>query len=137
MHERVVSLFDAIQLVNAGEPVIDKLYNHGIGWQFLFTMKQNEMFVFPSEDYDPKEIDLMDVKNAKLISPNLFRVQKIAAKNYYFRHHLDTTVENNTQLVGMTYIPIWVTNNLNGIVKVRINQVRLNHLGEIVKVGDY
>jgi len=41
LQERVVSLFDAVQLVNAGLPVIDREFNKGIGWQFLFTMKQN------------------------------------------------------------------------------------------------
>ncbi len=103
MQERVVSLFDAVQLVNAGgEPVVDKTYNQGIGWQFLFSMKQNEYFVFPNEKtgFDPKEIDLLDPKNKKVISPNLFRVQKFTIKDYFFRHHLETTVEDNSSTNG-------------------------------------
>jgi len=100
LQERVVSLFDAVQLVNSGEPVIDKNYNQGFGWQFLFTMKQNEYFVFPNSDldFDPKEIDLLDPKNKRRISPNLFRVQKLATKNYMFRHHLETTVDEKKNL---------------------------------------
>ena len=133
LQERVVSLFDAVQLVNAGEPVIDKTYNQGIGWQFLFTMKQNEYFVFPNEKagFNPKEIDLLDPKNKKVISPNLFRVQKLATKNYMFRHHLETTVDEQDQLKGVAYINIRSTNPLINIIK-----VRLNHLGEIVKIGE-
>lgn len=134
LQERVVSLFDAVQLVDAGEPVIDKTYNQGIGWQFLFTMKQNEMFVFPNEKtgFNPQEIDLLDVRNRKLISPNLFRVQKIATKNYMFRHHLETTVEERKELVGQAYVNIRSTPSLNNIIKVRIN-----HWGQIVGIGEY
>ncbi len=134
LQERVVSLFDAVQLVNAGEPVIDKSYNQGLGWQFLFTMKQNEYFVFPNEQtgFNPGEIDLLDPKNKKRISPNLFRVQKIATKNYMFRHHLETTVDDKKELKDIAFIHIQSCNLLREIVKVRIN-----HLGDIVKKGEY
>ena len=134
LQERVVSLFDAVQLVNAGESVIDKNYNQGIGWQFLFTMKQNEYFIFPNDKtgFNPKEIDLLDPKNKKLISPNLFRVQKLATKNYMFRHHLETSVEEVQQLKNVAYINIRSTNPLVNIIK-----VRLNHLGYSVKIGEY
>jgi CRISPR-associated endonuclease Csn1 len=133
LQERVVSLFDAIQLVNAGEPVIDKQFNQGLGWQFLFTMKQNEYFVFPNEKtgFDPKEIDLLDPNNKKKISPNLFRVQKFTIKDYFFRHHLETNVEDNSKLKGTT----WKREGLSGIS--RIVKVRINHLGDIVRAGEY
>ncbi|TKC01462.1 type II CRISPR RNA-guided endonuclease Cas9 [Pedobacter cryotolerans] len=134
LQERVVSLFEAIERVNQGLPIIDKSYNSYLGWGFLFTMKQNEYFVFPNEKtgFNPKEIDLLDPKNNKIISPNLFRTQKIATKNYMFRHHLETTVEEKKQLFGVTYKPIWTTNPLKDIVKVRIN-----HIGQVVKIGEY
>jgi CRISPR-associated endonuclease Csn1 len=140
LQERVVSLFDAVQLVNAGEPIIDKTYNQGIGWQFLFTMKQNEYFVFPNDKtgFNPKEIDLLDAKNKKKISPNLFRVQKISTKNYVFNNHLETKaidseiLKNKKQLSGIMYYFIQTPSNLENIIK-----VQLNHLGDIVQVGEY
>lgn len=134
LQEKVVSLFDAVQLVNAGESVIDKSYNQGLGWQFLFTMKQNEYFIFPNEKtgFNPNEIDLLDPKNKKVISPNLFRVQKLATKNYMFRHHLETNVEEVVQLRDVAYINIRSTNPLSNIIK-----VRLNHLGDLVGVEEY
>ncbi|MGG7036327.1 MAG: type II CRISPR RNA-guided endonuclease Cas9, partial [Flavobacterium sp.] len=134
LQERVVSLFDAVQLVNAGEFVIDKTFNQGMGWQFLFTMKQNEYFVFPNEKigFNPKNIDLLNPKNKKLINPNLFRVQKIASKNYFFRHHLETTVEEKKELKDIAYKPQLGLNAISDIIKVRIN-----HLGDIVKIGEY
>lgn len=133
LQERVVSLFDAVQLVNAGEPVIDKTYNQGIGWQFLFTMKQNEYFVFPNKvtGFNPKEIDLLNPKNKQVVSPNLFRVQKLATGDFWFRHHLETVVDTKPELKEIAYKRC----SLTGIKQ--IIKVRLNHLGDIVGVGEY
>ena len=132
LQENVVSFYEAVERVNQQLPVIDKIYKQELGWKFLFTMKQNEYFVFPSEGFDPKEIDLLNSKNNKLISKNLFRVQKIATKNYFFRHHLETTVEEKKELKDITYKPQLGLNSIKGILKVRIN-----HIGQIVKVGEY
>ena len=119
--------------VNQGLPIIDKAYNSHLGWQFLFTMKQNEMFVFPNEKtgFNPHEIDLLDPANKKQISPNLFRVQKIATKNYMFRCHLETNVEELIQLRDISWISIRSTKPLLNIIK-----VRLNHLGDIIHTGE-
>ncbi|MCX2679006.1 type II CRISPR RNA-guided endonuclease Cas9 [Galbibacter sp. EGI 63066] len=131
LQENVVSFFEAVERVNQDLPIVDKNYNEHLGWEFQFTMKQNEMFFFPNEKegFNPSEIDLLDKKNQKEISPNLFRVQKIATKNYMFRHHLETTVTND---LDFTFINIRSTSPLEGIIKVRIN-----HIGEIVHVGEY
>ncbi|MGV6860345.1 MAG: type II CRISPR RNA-guided endonuclease Cas9 [Putridiphycobacter sp.] len=129
LHEKVVSFYEAIANVNANEPIINKTYNQDKGWQFLFTMKQNEMFVFPSEDFKPNEINLLDEKNTKEISKHLFRVQKIGSKDYWFRHHLETTV---TQDLDFTYKRVRNPYSIEKIIK-----VRTNHLGQIVQVGEY
>jgi len=129
LQERVVSFFEAVTRANEGLSIIDKNYNQEKGWKFLFTMKQNELFVFKNEDFDLNKIDLLDKKNASKISPHLFRVQKIGSKDYWFRHHLETTVTNN---LDFTYKRISSTKFLNEILK-----VRTNHLGEIVHVGEY
>jgi CRISPR-associated endonuclease Csn1 len=133
LQERVVSLFEAIERVNQGLPIIDKSYNSYLGWEFLFTMKQNEYFVFPNEKtgFNPKEIDLIDPDNNKLISPNLYRVQKFTTKDYFFRHHLETNVEDNSKTKGTT----WRREGVGGIGK--IIKVRINHIGQLVKVGEY
>ncbi|MBP2833131.1 type II CRISPR RNA-guided endonuclease Cas9 [Aquimarina sp. U1-2] len=127
LQEEVVSFYEAVIRKNQGNAVINK--NHSKGWKFLFTMKQNEMFVFPAEDFNPLEIDLLDPRNSSLISPYLFRVQKIATKNYMFRHHLETTITNN---IDFTYRHYQSTNLLKGIEK-----VRLDHIGQIVQIGEY
>lgn len=132
LQEEVVSLFEAVARVNAGLPIINR--EHEKGWEFLFTMKQNEMFVFPSDDFEPNELDLTNPDNYALISPNLFRVQKIGSllSGFWFRHHLETNVEVKKELKNNTYKVIQSTKNLESILKVRIN-----HIGQIVQVGEY
>jgi CRISPR-associated endonuclease Csn1 len=134
LHEKVVSFYEAVANVNANQPVINKDYNKDKGWQFMFTMKQNEMFVFPADDFNPNDYDLLDEKNAALISKHLFRVQKISSllSGIWFRHHLETKVEKNNDLKNITYKVIQTLTKLENVTK-----VRLNHLGQIVAVGEY
>lgn len=133
LQEHVVSLFEATARKSQGMPIVDREYNKELGWKFLFTMKQNEYFVFPDENsgFNPKDIDLTNPKNYSSISPHLFRVQKLATGDYFFRHHLETNVENNNNLKGIT----WKRCSLKGLIG--ITKVRVNHIGLIVKVGEY
>ena len=141
LDEVIVSFFEATSRTMLGIPIIDKDYKKDEGWQFLFTMKQNEYFVFPRYDEDgnmtfnPHEHDENWYKNPENyaeISPNLYRVQKIATRNYFFRHHLETTVAEPKELKGITYKPQLGLNGIVGILKVRVN-----HIGKIVSVGEY
>ena len=115
-------------------------------------MKQNEYFVFPRTEkvekideetgeiteeeivvFDPNDIDLLNPDNYKLISPNLFRVQKFSFKNYVFRHHLETTIKDTSSVLkGITWTDFRSSKGLDKIVKVRVN-----HIGKIVSVGEY
>ena len=132
LQEEVVSFYDAVIRRNLGFSVINK--NHEKGWEFLFTMKQNEFFIFPSESFNPHEIDLLNPNNYHLISPNIFRVQKFGSllSGFWFRHHLETQIETPKELKGITFKVIQSANNLRDIIKVRIN-----HLGQIVQQGEY
>ena len=133
-HEHVVSFYEATASALLGLPIVDKNYKSEEGWKFLFSMKQNEYFVFPNEKtgFVPSEIDLTDPKNYSLISPNLYRVQKFSSLFYIFRHHLETNVEEPNELRDMTWKSIRSVKNLNGAIKVRVN-----HIGSIVAVGEY
>lgn len=140
LQENVVSFFEAVERRLQGQHIIDREYNHENGWTFLFSMKQNEMFVFPNETsgFDPNSIDLKDPRNAAQIAPNLFRVQKISSKNYVFTHHLETKavdgelLKTKKELSTVTYRFIQSTPPLEGCVK-----VRMDHLGQIQHVGEY
>ncbi len=136
LQENVVSFFEATTRVNQGYPVIDKDFKKTDGWEFLFSMKQNEYFVFPNEKtgFNPMEIDLIDPENYYLISPNMFRVQKFGSllSGFWFRHHLETKIDIPKELKGITYKVIQSSKNLESIIK-----VRLNHIGQIVSIGEY
>lgn len=133
LQESVISFFEAVKRVNQGLPVIDKTYNQELGWEFLFTMKQNELFIFPNEKtgFNPSEFDLLDPKNKRKITPHIYRVQKFTIKDYFFRHHLETTVDNINLLKNIT----WKREGLSGIKN--IIKIRTNHLGDIISVGEY
>ena len=140
LQERVVSFFEAVARVNAGLSIIDKEFNIESGWEFLFTMKQNEMFVFPSDNFNPLEIDLLDEKNTNAISKHLFRVQKFSKleygksviREYVFRHHLETELIDKKETQNTTYKVYKSLKGLENAIKVRIN-----HIGKIVNVGEY
>lgn len=134
LQEQIVSFFEATERARQGLPIINKTFKQNEGWTFIFTMKQNEYFVFPNEEtgFYPNDIDLLNPINYALISPNLYRVQKIGSKDYTFRHHLETTVEDKKELKGITYKRITNIATLKTILKVRVN-----HIGQIVSVGEY
>jgi CRISPR-associated endonuclease Csn1 len=134
--EDVVSFYEATERANQNQPIID---TNKEGLTFKFTMKQNEIFVLPNKEtgFDPNNIDLMDKKNCLSVIKNAFRVQKISRKNYMFTHIYETMaitsedLKNLKMLKRIKYLHIQSTKELYGIVKVRIN-----HLGQIVRIGE-
>jgi len=142
LQDNVVSFFEATSRVNLGLPIIDRDYYNDEGWEFKFSLKQNEYFVFPNEKtgFNPKDIDLLDADNYYLISPNLYRVQKFskviygnaAVRDYVFRHHLESSIQDNKNMKDITYKSIKSLPIFDSIVKVRIN-----HLGLIISTGEY
>lgn len=125
LHEVVVSFFDAVDNAIQGNSVIDRTYNADKGWQFLFSLQQNDCFVFPDEasGFNPADIDLTAKENYALISPHLFKVQSISEGDYRFRHQYDATKNDNAKLKNMTWKRVRNPNGLKGIVKVRITKI--------------
>lgn len=142
--EHIVPLYEATANRSLDYPVVDKNYNSDKGWKFLFTLKQNEYFVFPEYERDengkptdvmsfnPNEIDLLNPDNYAEISKHLYRVQKFSTKYYVFRHHLETQIIDDNRLKDTIWLRITALNNLKNVVKVRVNNV-----GQIVDVGEY
>lgn len=104
------------------------------GWEYVTSMQQNEMFVF--------EIDRETLQNAinqneyDLISKHLYRVQKITSGDYYFRHHLETKVddkygekkdENLSRELGKV-------KRITSLVKMTGIKIRVNSLGKIMQI---
>lgn len=63
-------------------------------WRFKFSMQQNEMFILGMNEDLYQEA--MRNENYALLSKYLYRVQKMTKGDYFFRHHLETTVNDDS-----------------------------------------
>ena len=60
------------------------------------------------------------------------KVGNATLRDYVFRHHLESQLMDSKELKDLTWKPIKSLGHLEGAVK-----VRLNHLGNIVYVGEF
>lgn len=147
VEERLVSLFEATAraISEPPLPIIDRNFNKDKGWEFLMTLKRNEYVVFPGYEertdsegnnivvkvFDPKSINLLDPANRHIISPYLFRIQKLSSKYYCFRHHHETTVDEVKALKNYTWKRVNAIDQMKDAVKVRVDNT-----GRIIAVGE-
>ncbi len=142
-NEKVISFWEAVSIgtINIQQtgkpyPIINKKDDSILG-TFQFSMMINDLFVFDlkhSEKPTENELNFLDYKNRPIISKKLFRLQKMSKKSngqfdIHFRHHLETTVERN--IPELTWINITSNSQL-----IRVTKIRINHLGEIIKIGE-
>ena len=129
LHEKFVTFFDAVQKANKQQSIVDVDNKAEEGWRHLFSIQRYDYLVVPDKEngFDPLTIDVCNPKNYHVISPYLFRVQKMSSKNYVLRQHLDTSNKTPDELKGITSIEIRSLNNFIGCIKVSIDR-----LGRIV-----
>lgn len=139
-HEHVVTFWDAFQRVRLGLPaIIQDVENamerigqlHGDipddlhlpaypDWKFLTSLAINDMFVF---DLDPSEIDFLSPQNYGVISKKLFRVRKLTSGNYWFMHHLETGILEDTTSKRAERCKQCSISSLRGAVKVKLSRL--------------
>lgn len=95
--------------------------------ELLFNMQQNQMFIMGMSDEEyHKAIEENDYAS---ISRNLYRVQSLSSKDYFFRHHLETNVLDNTLKKDVRkYIRI---KSLSALFKENPKAVNISNIGEI------
>lgn len=81
----------ADSMIEYPEEILSKLPQHD--WKFLLSMQQNEMFILGMTDDEYN--DAISAKDKKSICEHLYRVQKVSYRNYVFRRHVETTVDND------------------------------------------
>jgi CRISPR-associated endonuclease Csn1 len=110
-YEHIVTFWHAVERKKYGIPVIivhpDEVWNSVTDtlpesfqnqlpespmWHLKFSMQQNEMFILGMDD-DAYAEAIRQGDNATL-SRYLYRIQKLSAGYYVFRHHLETTVDD-------------------------------------------
>jgi len=142
--DKVVSFWEAIEIGRANiqetgkpYPIIKRSDNSEFGI-FQFSMQINDLFVFDlkhtENPQEENELNFLESDNRWLISKKLFRLQKMSKKSsgefdVHFRHHLESSVERSIRELT------WINIRSNKLL-IRLTKIRINHLGEIIKIGE-
>lgn len=106
-------------------------------WQFAFSMQQNEMFILGLEEELYQ--DAISNNDNALLSKYLYRVQKLATKNYCFRHHLETTVDDKyngvkNEMLSKRMGKVIIIQSLDGLKDRNPHKVHISITGKITEV---
>lgn len=99
-----------------------------------FSMQQNEMFILglSQEEFD----ETIKNNDKSLLSKHLYLVWSIAEGDYWFRHHLETKNTELKKTDGAKESKRYYRLSSKGFIDLNPIKVRLNHLGEITKIGE-
>ena len=154
--ELVVSFWQAVERKRYGLPIViedpkavwDRVMDMDLpqafletlpkdDWQFVVSLQANEMFILGLEDGDFEMA--MENKDYQLLNKHLYRVQKIRSKEYTFRHHIETSVDDKydnkpNPALSMSMKKLINIRSFGGWWDQYPHKVRVNLLGEITKV---
>ena len=99
-------------------------------WKFKFSMQQNEMFILGLDEELYQ--DAIRSNNYALLCKYLYRVQTISKNDYRFRHHLETTVDDESstakEMGKMKRL------SLNGLKDCNPHKVHISVTGKITEI---
>lgn len=106
-------------------------------WRFKFSMQQNEMFILGMKEEQYQEA--MRSEDYALLSKHLYRVQKLSKGIYYFRHHLETTVDDKYNGVRDENLSIYMgklirTASLGALQSMNPHKVHISVTGKITEL---
>ena len=157
-HEHVCTFWHAVERKKYNLPVIIKNTNEV--WDRIFlhpevdypdsfleklppancllelSMQQNEMLIL---EMQKKEFeDALEQKEYSIISKHLYVIWSLSNRDYWLRHHLET---KNTELKSIERSKevkrYFRCKSLKAFFSLSPIKVRVNHIGEIVSVGEY
>ena len=112
---------------------LDKLPPDNLKLQF--SLQQNETFILGLSNEAVEEA--IEQNNKQLLSKHLYLVWSVSDTDYWFRHHLET---KNSELKSIMSAKesnrYYRFKSIGALNKINPVKVRLNHLGEITKVGE-
>lgn len=104
--------------------------------ELQYSLQENEMFILGLSKEEFEEAIKED--NKPLLSKYLYLVWSLSFNKYWFRHHLETKNSELKKTVGARennrFIEI---SSVDGFLKLNPIKVRINHLGQIVQLGEY
>ena len=95
-------------------------------------MQQNEMFVLGMEDDEFR--DAMEGKDYKTLGAHLYRVQKLASIDYYFRSQYETALDNSAGARMMK--KFYRINSIKSLFALHPRKVSVSLLGEMALKDD-
>ena len=100
------------------------------------SMQQNEMLIL--EMHKKEFEDALDQKNYSIISKHLYVIWSLSNCDYWLRHHLET---KNSELKSIEKSKeakrYYRCKSLKAFFSLNPIKVRINHIGEIVSIGEY
>ncbi len=103
-------------------------------WEFITSLQRNEMFVIGMEkDILVNAINNKDVKN---INQFLYRINSLATKNYNFRRHIETKIDDKyngekNELLSKRLGRLIIIQSIDSYLQRNPIKVNINNLGEI------
>ena len=129
LHEDVVSFWTAVERKLQKQPVF-QLPKPEVGKpepaEIVTTLQINDMFILGLSDDEFES----NINNYPFLSKHLFRVQKFTSGDYYFRHHLASTINNDLERIYIKNFGEGKTGweTFNPI------KVKIDYLGRITKI---
>lgn len=140
LQEHVVTFWDAFWRVKSGLPAIitdvsnaydsiekaenaqipDDLHLPELGWTFVTSLQINDYFLF---GIDPEALDPFNPKSRTEVSKALFRVRKLSSGNYWFMHHLETEILEDTESKKAGRCKQASISSLQGAIKVKLDRL--------------
>jgi len=127
-------LWNCILNTELTQEFLDKLPEDKLVLQH--SLQQNEMFVLGLSDEDFEKA--IQENDKSLISKNLYLVWSISDSDYWFRHHLET---KNSELKKIESAKeskrYYRFKSISSFMNQNPKKIKINHLGEITKIGEY
>ena len=97
LKENIVSFWDVSQRLKNNEPAYQLPED---GKEIVTTMEINDMFLIGL----PKDVKIDEIE---VVGQYLYRVQKLSAGDYFFRHHLASTINNEQEVIRVSSFKAW------------------------------
>ena len=159
LHEHIVTFWHAVQRKRYGVPVVientdivEEMREKGTdwpetfleklpdpGWELVLSLQQNEMFVLGMDDEAFETA--MERKDYASLGACLYRVQKIASRNYVFRLHIETRVDDKyegtkNEALSLRMGRMKQIYSFKALFDLHPRKVRIDVLGRIVKAKE-
>jgi len=102
------------------------------GWEYVMSLQQNEMFLLGMKEQEIR--DSVENSDYASFSGNLYRVQKLGASYYVFRHHVETQIDDSNEAQQARRFKR--IRSLNAFMKEKPYKLKLNVTGKIASLEE-